>query len=270
MKQVNTMKMIRTMAAVVAVASVLSACGGGSDDVGKELGLTNPEIHFIHAIPSGPAVDFLVNGSAPSGQNNVSYKGVTNFTNINSGATTVAYAATGTTTELASGNFPNVAKGHEYTVLALPGLTGTDIGLVDDPFDKGLLSNSARVRGFNASANSTNLDLYLVQATNTSITSVSPTMAGVAFKNAVPASGQDSIYVSGGQYVLIATTAGSKTPIFQSQSFTLSNNADWLVTSVPTAGAISQLVPNQIQLLIAQNGNTNTPSVELTNTLTGQ
>ncbi|NMM00996.1 DUF4397 domain-containing protein [Paraburkholderia sp. RP-4-7] len=265
------MKMIRTMAAVAAVASVLSACGGGgTSDVGKELGLTNPEIHFIHAIPGGPAVDFLVNGTAPSGQTNVSYKGVTNFTNINTGSTTVAYSATGTTAALASGNFPDVAKGHEYTVLALPGLAAPDIGLIDDPFDKGLLSNSARLRGFNASANATNLDLYLVQATSTDITSVSPTMAGVSFKNAVPASGQDSIYVSGGQYVLIATVAGSKTPIFQSQSFSLSNNADWLVTSVPIAGTLSQLVPGQIHLLIAQNGNTSTPSVELSNTLTGQ
>jgi hypothetical protein len=258
------------MAAVVAVASVLSACGGGSDDVGKELGLTNPQIHFIHAIPSGPAVDFLVNGSAPSGQTNVAYKGVTNFTNINTGSTNVGYAATGTTTALASGNFPNVAKGHEYTVLALPGLAAPDIGLIDDPFDKGLLSNSARVRGFNASANATNLDLYLVQATSTDISKVSPTMAGVSFKNAVPASGQDSIYVSGGQYVLIATAAGSKTPIFQSPTFTLSNNADWLVTSVPIDGALSALVPGQIHLLIVQNGNTSTPSVELSNTLTGQ
>ncbi|CAB3792376.1 DUF4397 domain-containing protein [Paraburkholderia fynbosensis] len=264
------MKMIRTMAAVVAVASVLSACGGGSDDVGKELGLTNPQIHFIHAIPSGPAVDFLVNGSAPSGQTNVSYKGVTNFTNINTGSTNVGYAATGTTTALASGNFPNVAKGHEYTVLALPGVAAPDIGLIDDPFDKGLLSNSARVRSFNASANASNLDLYLVQSSATDITNVSPTMSGVAFKNAVPASGQDSIYVSGGQYVLIATAAGSKTPIFQSPSFTLSNNADWLVTSVPIGGALSQLVPGQIHLLIAQNGNTSTPSIELSNTLTGE
>jgi ABC-type glycerol-3-phosphate transport system substrate-binding protein len=132
------MKMIRTMAAVAAVASVLSACGGGgTSDVGKELGLTNPEIHFIHAIPGGPAVDFLVNGTAPSGQTNVSYKGVTNFTNINTGSTTVAYSATGTTAALASGSFPDVAKGHEYTVLALPGLAAPDIGLIDDPFDKG-------------------------------------------------------------------------------------------------------------------------------------
>jgi hypothetical protein len=256
------------MAALVGAAALVSACGGSSNDVGKELGLQNPLIHFVHAIPSGPAVDFLVNGGAL--QKNISYKGVTNFANINTGQTSVSYAPTGTTTALASGSFPDVAKGHEYTVIAVPGATGADIGLIDDPFDKGLLSNSARVRGFNASANASNLDLYLVPASNTSIANVSPTMAGVSFKNAVPASGQDSVYVSGGTYVLIATSAGSKTPIFQSPSFDLANNADWLVTSVPIGGVLTQLLANQIHLLVAQGGNTSQPALELTNTLTGQ
>ncbi|SEK05047.1 DUF4397 domain-containing protein [Paraburkholderia diazotrophica] len=262
------MKVIRTMAALACAAALMTACGGSSNDVGKEVGLQNPLIHFVHAIPSGPTVDFLVNGSAL--QKGISYKNVTNFANINTGPTSVAYALTGTTTPLASGSFPDVAKGHEYTVIAVPGSTGTDIGLIDDPFDKGLLSNSARVRAFNASVNASNLDLYLVPSNNTNITNVSPSMAGVSFKNAVPPSGQDSIYVSGGSYVLIATTAGTKTAIFQSSAFDLANNADWLVTSVPIGGAVTQLLPNQIHLLVAQGGNTSQPALELTNSLNGQ
>jgi dipeptidyl aminopeptidase/acylaminoacyl peptidase len=261
------MKTIRTLAALASAAALLSACGGGGNDVGKELGLQNPEIHFVHALPGGPNVDFLVNGSPL--QTNIGYKQVTNFANINTGNTNVAYANTGSTTAIASGNFPDVAKGHEYTVLALPALTGGDIGLIDDPFDKGLLSNDARVRAFNATVNAQNLDIYIVAA-GTSIASVSPTMAGVAFKNAVPASGQDSIYLSGGTYVAIVTAAGSKTPIFQSDSFNLANNADWLITTVPIAGTLSELAPGQIHLLVAQGGNTSQPAVELTNTLTNQ
>jgi hypothetical protein len=170
---------------------------------------------------------------------------------------------------LASGNFPDTANGHEYTVIALPGLTSPGIGLIDDPFDKGLLSSDARVRAFNASANATNLDLYIVPS-GTNINTVSPTMAGVSFSNAVPASGQDSLYLSGGTYIAIATAAGSKTPIFQSAAFSLANNADWLVTTVPIAGTLSQLLPGQIHLLVAQGGNTSQPALELTNSLTGQ
>jgi hypothetical protein len=261
------MKTIRTLVALAGAAALLSACGGGGNDVGKELGLQNPEIHFVHALPGGPNVDFLVNGGAL--QTNIGYKQVTNFANISTGNTTVAYANTGSTTPIASGNFPDVAKGHEYTVLALPAVSGGDIGLIDDPFDKGLLSNSARVRAFNATVNAPNLDIYIV-APGVDISSVSPTMAGVALKNAVPASGQDSLYLNGGTYVAIATVAGNKTPIFQSASFNLANNADWLITTVPIAGALSQLAPGQIHLLVAQGGNTSQPAVELSNSLTGQ
>ena len=261
------MKTIRTIAALASAAALLSACGGSGDDLGKEVGLQNPLIHFVHAMPGGPAVDFLVNGSPL--QTGIAYKTVTNFANINTGATTVAFANTGTTTPLASGSFPDVAKGHEYTVLALPALTGADIGLIDDPFDKGLLSNSARVRAFNATVNAQNLDVYLVPP-GTDIAGASPTLAGVAFKNAVPPSGQDSVYLNGGTYVAIVTQAGSKTPIFQSASFDLANNADWLITTVPVAGTLSQLLPNQIHLLVAQGGNTQQPAIELPNALTGQ
>jgi ABC-type glycerol-3-phosphate transport system substrate-binding protein len=89
------MKMIRTIAAFASATALLAACGGGGSDVGKELGLQNPLIHFVHAIPGGPTVDFLVNGSPL--QSGIGYKTVTNFANINTGATTVAYANTGTT-----------------------------------------------------------------------------------------------------------------------------------------------------------------------------
>jgi hypothetical protein len=263
------MKLIRTFVALAGAASVLTACGGSGSDAAKSLGITDPEIHFVNAVPGSSSYDLLVNGSAPSGQTNVSYKGVTNFTNIGTGSTSVGYAATGTTTALASGTFPDAANGHEYTVIALPGLTAPGIGLIDDPFDKGLLSSDARVRAFNASANATDLDLYIVPS-GTDINSVNPTMAGVAFGNGVPASGQDSLYLSGGTYVAIATQAGSKTPIFESGTFSLANNADWLITTVPIAGTLSQLAPGQIHLLVAQGGNTGQPAIELNNTLTGQ
>ena len=141
--------------------------------------------------------------------------------------------------------------------------------LFRSPFDKGLLSNSARVRAFNATVNAQNVDIYIVpQGTN--IAAVGPTLSAVSFKNAVPPSGQDSVYMDGGTYVLIATTANTKTIIFQSGTFSLSNNADWLLTTVPIAGVLSQLLPNQIDVLVAQGGNTAQPAVLLTNTLTGQ
>ena len=76
------MKLIRTVAALVSVASILSACGGGSDDVGKELGLTPPEVHFIHAIPSGPNVEVGLTDSLPADAGNVDSSKPTIFTAI--------------------------------------------------------------------------------------------------------------------------------------------------------------------------------------------
>ena len=48
------------------------------------------------------------------------------------------------------------------------------------------------------------------------------------------------------------------------------SNADWLITAVPISGTLSQLLPGQIHLLVAQGGNTSQPAVEYNNTLTGQ
>lgn len=265
------MRMIKGIAACIGAALLLAACGGGSGDVGQELGLQNPLMHFINAFPAGPNLDLLVNGTAPSGQTNVPYKGVTNLTNVNTGSTVVAYTATGTMSpQLASGTFPDVAKGHEYTVIALPSTSGYGIGLIDDPFDKGLLSSKARVRSFNASANASNLDIYIVAPGTPSVVGMSPTMAGVSYGNAVPPSGQDSSYLSGGTYMAIVTTAGSSTPIYESAPFSLGNNADWLITTVPANTSVSALTNQQIHLLIAQAGNTSQPAIELTNALTGQ
>jgi hypothetical protein len=259
------MKLIRTAAALAAVASMLSACGGSSDDLGKEIGVTQPQVHFVHAFPGGPNVDFYDNGKIL--QSNLAYPTATNFANIDTGQHNFSYAAVNTTTQLATDkSINNAAKGHEYTVIALPDAGFLpSIAVIDDPFDKGLLSGSARVRAFNASTNAPNLDLYLV-APNASIANVSPTMAGVAYKNAVPATTQDSIYVSGGTYQLIATLPGSKTPVYKSASFDLVNNADWLITTLPSGNAASQLIPEKIRLLVAQGGNTQQPVRELPDT----
>lgn len=275
------MKTVRNLVAAACGAALLAGCGGSSNDVGKEVGLQNPEVHFVNAVPiapngtAAPNLDLLVNGSTLSGQTNVPYKGVTNFANIGTGSTQVSYGLTGTAASaaLASGTFANVSNGHEYTAIALPSITasnGYGIGLIDDPFDKGLLSNDARLRSFNASPNAPDLDVYIVAPGTTSVSGMSPTMAGVSYGNAVPASGQDSLYLSGGAYMAIVTAAGMSTPIYESAQFSLANNADWLISTVPAGGVASTLQPGQIHLLVAQGGNASQPALELTNTLTGQ
>jgi hypothetical protein len=87
-------------------------------------------------------------------------------------------------------------------------------------------------------------------------------MAAVQYKNAVPASGQDSQYVDGGTYRLRITTAGTKTVIFDSGALTISKNADWLITTIPADG-FGAVVPNKIKVLVAQSNTSNATAQEL-------
>ena len=90
-------------------------------------------------------------------------------------------------------------------------------------------------------------------APNVDLSAIAPTMSGAAYGGASPASTQDSIQVR-------VATAGTKNIIFTSQPFSLANNADWLITTLP-AGGVGAVTPNAIRVLVAQaNGASQTAS----------
>jgi hypothetical protein len=251
------MKLLKCLILAAAAATVLSACGGGNS-VGEELGITKPSVRYIHAIPSGPNVDFYNNNVIA--ESNAAYSSVSAYNTFSSGATTLSYNATGSTAALATSPTFNAANGHLYTALAIVGSSAIPaMAVIDDPFDKGLLNNQARVRAFNASYNANAvgpIDIYLVPVGNTNIASATPQMANVGYGAAVPASGQDSVYLNGGSYQIVITHAGSKTAIFTSTGVSLANNADWLVTTLPTGG-LGTVTPDSIQVLVANNAGGN-------------
>ncbi|RQR40277.1 DUF4397 domain-containing protein [Burkholderia sp. Bp9143] len=251
------MKSIRTIAALCSVISVLAACGGDGNDVGTELGISKPQARFINAVPAGPNLDYYLNAKLDA--SGVAYKGVTRYHDIDSGTETASYDISGTTATVATQTF-GAANGHHYTTIALPSKSSA-ISVIDDPFAKQLLSDKARVRSFNASPNTQNVDVYVVPP-GTDINTQSPTLAGAAYQNAVPASGQDSIYLSGGNYQVIVTTAGSKSPILKTAPVAINNNADWLLVTIP-AGGIGDLTPNDIHVLVAQGNDADASAQEL-------
>ncbi|HGL4259963.1 DUF4397 domain-containing protein [Burkholderia dolosa] len=251
------MKSIRTIVALCSVISVLAACGGDGDDVGTVLGISKPQARFVNAVPAGPNVDYYLNGKVDA--SGVAYKGVTRYHDIDSGTQTASYDVSGTSVTVASQSF-SAANGHHYTTIALPS-TSSAISVIDDPYAKGLLSDKARVRSFNASPNAQNVDVYVVPP-GTDITTQSPTLAGAAYQNAVPASGQDSVYMNGGTYQVVVTTAGSKSPILRTAPVALNNNADWLIMTIP-AGGIGDVTPNDVHVLVAQGNDADTSAQEL-------
>ncbi len=253
------MKGLRTLAVMVSAVAMLSACGGDDgNDVGTIIGVSKPQARFINAVPLGPNLDYYLNGQVNTA--NIAYKGVTRYADLGTGNQTASYDANGTTVTLGSQGF-STANGHHYTTIALPS-TSAPISVIDDPYAKGLLSDKARVRGFNASPNAQNVDVYVVPAGKTDISAISPTMPGLAYQGAVPASGQDSIYIEGASVQVVVTSTGSKTPILTTAPVTLSDNADWLVLTIP-AGGIKDVVPNDIHVLVAQGNDADTSAQEL-------
>jgi hypothetical protein len=245
-------------------ATVLAACGGGgNDNFDDRVGLADPKVRVVHAIPAGPTVTLQRNAAAFAPETiNLAYKGASIYltTGTQSDLWTVQTTAS---PPVAVGSVTfNADRGHKYTMIAIPDTNpATSLQMIDDPFNKGLVSDNAHVRVFNAALNATNVDVYLTPTT-TDINTVAPTFAAIGYKRALPATGSDSLEVEGGAYVLRITAAGAVAPkaVIFSAPVTLDKNADWLLLPIPASAT-----PNDLKVLVVQS-DAATPAVELTNT----
>lgn len=250
---------LNLLLAAVPVA-LLAACGGSDDNADDRLGLADPKIRLVHAVPLAPAVTLYRNDLTVAPElSGLAYKDASPYVTIGSGParwdlrTTTAVPAT-----VGSVSFEG-DRGRKYTLVAVPDAGSlTEAVLIDDPYNKGIVSDNARVRLFNASFNAAALDVYL-SAPNADLATLTPTFAAVGYKVAVPASGQDSRELEGGSYQLRLTTAGTKDVIF-SAGVTLAKNADWLLATVPAS-----INPNDVKVLVVQADDTD-PALELSDT----
>ena len=215
----------------LATTAVLAACGGGDDGIDDRVGLSKPSVRVIHAVTAGPNVDVLQNGAQTS-LTNIPYKTVSGYFNVEEGNNLFAFNLAGTSTQIGSTTV-SAHTGHKYTVVALPGTTSADVLQIDDPYGKGLLDTSARIRGLNASINAQNVDMYLTTPAQ-DIAAVTPTIAAI----------------------------GYKTVIFDSGALTVNKNDDWLITTIPADG-FGAVVPNKIKVLVAQSSTSNATAQEL-------
>jgi len=240
-------------------ALLLAACGGSSDDsLDDRLGLADPKVRLVHAVPLAPNISLFRDDVAQAGDvTNMPYKGASNYFDVSSSsARWDVRTATNPAATVGTVSF-NADRGHKYSLIAVPDAGSvTEVVLINDPYNKGIVSDNARVRMFNASFNASNVDVYLTAPT-IDIATVTPTFAAVGYKQAMPASGGDSSELEGGAYQLRITTAGTKTVIF-SAAVDLAKNADWLLTSVP--GSIN---PNDVKVLVVKSDD-GAPATELT------
>lgn len=246
----------RLLLAIGPALLLLAACGGGDDSLDDRLGVADPKTRFVHAVPAGPDLTLYRNDVAQADATGAGYKFASAYFDVETGVGN--WRANTTTGNVEVGNAAIDAKrGHKYTLVALPNASsGAELLAIDDPFNKGIVSDNARVRALNASFNAQNVDVYL-NAPGTDIATVAPVFPALGYKTTQPASGADSMDLEGGTYQLRITAPGTKTVIFNSP-VTLDKNADWLVLTVP--GAIT---PNAVRVLVVNADDPSRTTLEL-------
>jgi len=246
----------RHLLTLAILPAVLAACGGGDDSFDDRADIADPKVRLVHAIPGAPNVSLFRDGM--SAVTNMAYKGASDYFDTE-GSVHLWEVRTTTTPSVTVGSQQfETHTGNRYTLIAVPdGGSLTDVVLIADPYNKSIVSDDARVRVFNAAANTAGVDVYIT-APAVNIADVAPNLAGAGFKQAVPASRDDSIDLEGGNYTLRLTAAGTKTVIFTAP-VTLPKDADWLL--VPIAKSVT---PGDVSVLVIQP-TSSAPSTELLN-----
>ena len=236
---------------------LVAACGGGDDSLDDRLDIADPKVRFIHAIPAGPNVSLYRNADVVGGVNDAPYLYASKYFVVDTAPADYTVKTTTGGATVGTINF-NPTRGNKFTLVAVPGeATTTNLLLINDPYDKQLTANNARVRIVNGSFNAANIDVYLTAA-NVDINAVAPNFAAAAYKSAVPASSSNSTDFTAGSYVLRVTAAGSKTPIFTAP-LNVQTNADLLLVTAPQSIAVNDV---KVLEVIADNGQ---PSTEIIN-----
>lgn len=246
--------------ALAPLALFVAACGGGDDSLDDRLDLADPKVRLIHAVPGAPPVSLFRNDVAQAADvTALPYKGASRYFDVTTNIDRWD-VRTATTPALPVGSQTfDAGRGTKYTLVAVAAAGSlTEVVLISDPYNKTLGSDNARIRLFNAAFNATPVDVYLT-ARGASLAALSPTLPNVGYKQAQPASGNDSIEVEGGAYQLSLTRTGTKTVIFTAP-VDLARNADWLLTAVPAS-----TTADDMKVLVVKSDE-GAPATELSNT----
>lgn len=239
---------------------MLAACGGGDDDnFNDRTNTADPRLRLLHVAPASPALTLRRNDVAEPEFTSVSYKFNGTYKNIITGTTSLSLRLASTDTQLSSTSFDS-QRGRKYTALAITDGISAKLLLIDDPYNKNLTSEKARLRLVNNAVNAPTVDVY-VTSPGASLTALSPTLSGLAYQQALPASGNDSLEFDAGTYEVQITPVGSKTPFFRN-TLVIDKNADWLLVAVPSDG-IGLTNPNDIKLLRALTDDTTLTATEV-------
>lgn len=256
---IKVSKGLRFLLLATASAGLLAACGGSDDDsFDDRADIADPKVRFVHAVPGAPNVTLQRNGVAETGATDVAYKYGSQYYDVATENYTFSLRTASGNVELATSNF-SADRGNKFTVVALPTDTGAELLTIRDPYNKSLTSDDARVRVLNAAVNAEPFDVYITDAA-VDLTTATPRLANLGFKQVKPNSGDDSVEIAPAAYRLRLTPAGSKTPFFDA-TVTAPIDGDWLLVALPE----DALTPNSVRVLLVRSDDTSDATDELVN-----
>ena len=244
-----------------AVMAVAAACGGGGDLLDR-LDLAPPAVRLVNASPLDPSATLYRDGRRlDDATTQLTYKYESNYFDVSEETQAdweVRDAAAGRTIYFGT---TDIQRGNKYSFVVLQtSATTSGVFAINDPYNKNLGTEKTRLRVVNGAYNAASVDVYL-NAPGTDIMAVSPFISGALFRNSQPLSGDDAKGISGGDYQVRVTTAGSKTDVLFAGTLSFGNNQDLMLIPV-----INDAQPARVKLLMVIEGAGNRQISELTDT----
>lgn len=240
------MKTVRNLLAACVPALVLAACGGGGSD---PLNVADPAVRLVHASPMAADVSLLRESDGMTLVADAPYPFASDYIDVDTGTSdwTVRTSVGGVVVDTLS---IDAERGKGYSVIVAPDSAITNSAyLVMDPFAKPPGSDTTRLRLFNATFASGDVDLYMnAVGTDIAAPGVNPLVADIEMKTAGPESGTDSVDIPAGTYQVTLAAAGTKTILFTGK-ITFGADRDLLLVAVPIIP-----LPGGIQVFAKING----------------
>ncbi len=207
-------------ASTVLLASLLLVGCSSSDDPRP----TAPpsQIRVVHASPDAPAVDVRVGTQAVA--TGAAYKDATAFQAVPAGVSTVQVNVAGTTTTVLTATV-GLRADRVYTVFAANAVANLEpLVIEEDP--TGPAGSEVAVRVVHAAPKVGSVDVY-VTAPGASLAAATPTLAAVPFKGV-----SNRLTIPAATYQVRITAAGSKSPVYDSGSVSLTGGSNLVLSAV--------------------------------------
>ncbi len=186
-------------------------------------------LRVFHLSPDAPAVDIVVNdGFISPLLSNVVFPNFSNFLSVAANDYNVKVVPTGTTTPAVINADLSLEAGNNYSILAVNELASIEPLVIVDQVRP--IATEAQLRIVHASPSAGLVDLYLV-APAADISTIDPNFSGVGFKQET-----GILSVAAGDYDVIVTAQGSKTPAIGPAVITLANGGIYTIIARDNIG----------------------------------